>query len=98
MANRFHSVFFLATPHRGADSAQLLNNIVRASILHNSKAFIGDIIPNSVAIQVINDAFRHIYQGLQIWSFFEGVKTNLGFGHVFIVEKDSAVLGKLDLL
>ena len=97
LANRFHSNFFLATPHRGADSAQLLNNIFRASALYSSKAYIGDIIPNSMAIQVINDTFRHIHQSLQIWSFFEGVKTNLGLGQVFIVEKDSAILGKAGL-
>jgi hypothetical protein len=51
-------------------------------------------MPNSVTLQVINDAFRHTYQSLQLWSFFEGVQTNLGFSHVFIVEKDSAILGK----
>jgi hypothetical protein len=94
LVHRFHSIFFLATPHRGADSAQLLNNMIRASALHSSKAYIKDIIPNSVALQVINDAFRHTYQSLQLWSFYEGVQTYLGFGHVFIVEKDSAVLGK----
>ncbi|KAH0559298.1 hypothetical protein GP486_004190 [Trichoglossum hirsutum] len=93
LAHRFHSIFFLATPHRGADGAQFLNNLIRVFALHGSKAYIKDIKPDSVALQVINDAFRHVYQSLQLWSFFEGVQTNLGFGHVFIVEKDSAILG-----
>lgn len=87
LANRFHSIFFLATPHRGSDSARLL----KLSVLHNSKVYIDDIIPNSAAIQVINDTFRHIYQNLKIWSYFEGVRT---LDQVFIVERDSAVLGK----
>jgi len=94
LAHRFHSIFFLATPHRGADSAQFLNNMVRVFALHGSKPYIRDIVPNSVALQVINDTFRNIYQGLQLWSFFERVGTNLGFAHVFIVEKDSAILGR----
>lgn len=46
------------------------------------------LIPNSDAIQVINDGFRHAYQGVQLWSFFETMPTSLGL----IVEKDSAVL------
>ncbi|KAI9781781.1 MAG: hypothetical protein M1839_005774 [Geoglossum umbratile] len=93
LANRFHSIFFLATPHRGADVAQFLNSVVRASVLHSSKAYIRDIMPNSVAIQVTNDAFRHLYQNLQIWSFFEGAMTSVGISYVYMVEKDSAVLG-----
>lgn len=82
-------MFFLATPHRGADSAQLLDNILRLSITHNLKAYVGDLIPNSAGIQVINDEFRHAYSGIQLWSFFETVATSMGL----IVTKDSAVLG-----
>ncbi|KAH0536563.1 hypothetical protein FGG08_006571 [Glutinoglossum americanum] len=93
LANRFYSIFFLATPHRGAGIAQFLNNLIQVSVLHGSKAYVKDIMPGSVAIQVINDAFRKICQNLQIWSFFEGAQTHLGFVHALIVEKDSAVLG-----
>ena len=89
LARRFHSIFFLATPHRGADSAQLLHNMIKLSFLHNEKAYISDLIPNSGAIQVINDEFRHAYQGLHLWSFFETLSTSVGL----IVEKDSAIIG-----
>ena len=88
VAARVHSMFFLATPHRGADSAQLLHNILRVAVSHGSKAYVDSLKPNSDAIQVINDGFRHAYQGIQLWSFFETVPTNLGL----IVEKNSAVL------
>lgn len=57
------------------------------------KAYISDLVPNSGAIQVINDEFRHVYQGSQLWSFFETVKTNLIFSQELIVEKDSAIIG-----
>lgn len=89
LARRFHSMFFLATPHRGADSAQLLRNIIKLSIIHSEKAYVADLIPNSGAIQIINDEFRHLYQDVHLWSFFETLFTSLGL----IVEKDSAIIG-----
>ena len=88
LATRIHSIFFLATPHRGADSAQLLSNMLKIAVLHGSKPYVDNLMPKSDAIQVINDGFRHAYQGIQLWSFFETVKTSIGM----IVEKDSAIL------
>ncbi|KAL9014036.1 MAG: hypothetical protein Q9173_001310 [Seirophora scorigena] len=93
LASRFHSIYFLATPHRGADSAQLLNRILKASVAFNAKDYVNDLIPNSGAIQAINDDFRHIFHDLQLWSFYETVKTNLGVSQGLIVEKDSAAMG-----
>ncbi|KAL8819520.1 MAG: hypothetical protein Q9223_002061 [Gallowayella weberi] len=93
LASRFHSTYFLATPHRGADSAQLLNRVIKASMTFSTKDYINDLIPNSGAIQAINDDFRHLAQDLRLWSFYESVKTNLGVSHALIVEKDSAILG-----
>ena len=89
LAGRFHTMFFLATPHRGADSAQLLRNMIKLSFIHSEKAYVADLIPNSGAIQIINDEFRHAYQGFNLWSFFETLFTSLGL----IVEKDSAIIG-----
>ncbi|KAI9760342.1 MAG: hypothetical protein M4579_001746 [Chaenotheca gracillima] len=89
LKNRFHSMFFLATPHRGADSAQLLTNMLMLSASHSSKAYVGDLVRNSGANQAINDEFRHAYVGTQLWSFFETFESKLGL----IVDKDSAVLG-----
>ena len=89
IASRFHSIFFLATPNRGAASAQFLLNATRLSFTHNDKAYVRDLVPHSTAIRAINDDFRHAYQGVQLWSFFETIPTSIGF----IVEKDSAVIG-----
>lgn len=60
---------------------------------HESKAYVNDLIPNSGAIQAINDEFRHVYQGSHIWSFFETLKTNLVIRQEMIVKKDSATIG-----
>lgn len=95
---RFHSIFFLATPHRGADGAQMLNNILRVSMSHEPKAYVNDLIPNSGTIQAINDEFRHVYQGSHLWSFFETLKTSFLIGQEMVVEKDSATIGTEPLL
>lgn len=52
IAKRIHSMFFLASPHRGADSARLLNSLLRASILHGPRQYVSEIIPHSGSLQV----------------------------------------------
>lgn len=86
LVGRFHSMFFLATPHRGADSAQLLHKLLRMT---SKKAYVQDLAPGSMSTQLINDEFCNAYQGVQLWSFFETVGTSMGL----IVEKESAVIG-----
>jgi hypothetical protein len=90
LAKRFHTAYFLATPHRGSDSAQLLNNILRA---YSSRPYVGDLERNSGALQSINDEFRHYSGDLKLWSFYETLKTNIGVTSALIVDKDSATLG-----
>ena len=84
---RIHSMFFLATPHRGADSANLLKNLLRVT---GPKAYINDLQPGSTSSQVINDEFRHAYGNVQLYSFFETLQmSHLGI----VVDRESAVLG-----
>jgi triacylglycerol esterase/lipase EstA (alpha/beta hydrolase family) len=92
LADRVHGLFFLATPHRGADSATMLKNVLRASA-YGSKAFVLDLERNSEALQTINDEFRHYSNALELRSFYETIKTNLGMSSQLIVNPDSAVLG-----
>lgn len=84
---------FLATPHRGSDSAQQLTNILRASLPHGSKPYLGDLARGSEALQSINEDFRHYSDDLQLRSFYETLKTNVGVKSVLIVDKASAILG-----
>jgi len=81
-------MFFLATPHRGSDSAQLLGAVLQASGVYGGKSYVENLVPNSEAIHTINDQFRHVNQDIQLWSFFETMATTIGL----IVEKDSAIL------
>ncbi len=92
-------MFFLATPHRGSDSAKLLNNILRASMVLSSRQYISDIFKGSPSLQIINDEFRAFTDNLQLWSFYETLKTRTSAASsILIVERDSAVLGKVVLI
>ncbi|KAI0199392.1 hypothetical protein F4808DRAFT_432983 [Astrocystis sublimbata] len=94
LASRIQCMFFLATPHRGSESARLLNNILRASTVLSPRQYIVDIFKGSPSLQVINDDFRGFADRLQLWSFYETLKTRTTpTSSVLIVERDSAVLG-----
>jgi WD40 repeat protein/pimeloyl-ACP methyl ester carboxylesterase len=88
LSGRFAAFYFLATPHRGSDSAKMLKNLLKLAF---DRAYIGDLEPNSEAVQVINDEFRHFSAGLELWSFYETQKMKL-FSSL-IVDPESAVLG-----
>ncbi|KAI9719880.1 MAG: hypothetical protein M1828_006010 [Chrysothrix sp. TS-e1954] len=91
VADRTSTIMFLATPHRGADLAQLLKRIL--SLFSGSRPFVDDLNRNSPAIQSINDEFPQYCQHLQLYSFYETLPTNYGIGKGLVVEKDLAVLG-----
>lgn len=88
LAARFSAIYFLATPHRGADSAKLLSNVLKAV---HERAYVSDLARNSGAIQIINEEFRHMSDGLELWSFYE-TQTMKRFSSP-IVSPESAVLG-----
>ena len=91
LADRFSTMIFLATPHRGADIAQLLSKILNFS--PGSRPFVTDLHRNSLATQSINDEFPQYCQGLQLYSFFETLPTSHGVGKSIIVDKDLSILG-----
>lgn len=83
-------MYFLATPHRGADSAQLLKHtigVARTSCTSTAKPR-----PESLTNQSINDEFRQYSGNLQLWSFYEVRKTPVRMRNVVIVDPQSAVL------
>ncbi|KAK0707379.1 hypothetical protein B0H67DRAFT_647567 [Lasiosphaeris hirsuta] len=92
-AKRIHSIFFLATPHRGSDLAAVLENMLVVAC--GKKPFVADLTPNSAALSAINDAFRHVSPDLRLWSFYETlpVRGRAGIVNRIVVEKHSATLG-----
>ena len=91
LAKRFHTIYFLATPHRGSDSAKLLKDILQ--ITHSSRAYVADLERSSGAIQSINDEFRKYSADIDLWSFYETQKLSMGVFSTLIVDPDSAMLG-----
>ncbi|KAG8157439.1 hypothetical protein KVR01_012823 [Diaporthe batatas] len=88
VASRIHSLYFLATPHRGSNSAAYLKAFLSVSLPTGPKAYAKELLPDSQTVADINEDFRHVCGDVQLWSFFEGSPT-AGF---MIVEKASAVM------
>jgi len=91
LAQRVRTILFLATPHRGADLAQLLTKIL--SVTSGARPFVADLHRNSIATQSINDEFPQHCQDLQLYSFYETLPTSYGIGKSLVVDKDLATLG-----
>lgn len=91
IAHRIHTIFFLATPHRGSDSAKVLKRILQYS--YKSRYYVEDLEPNSLTIQTINHEFRNYSADINLWSFYETQKLDFHITSRLIVDPDSAVLG-----
>lgn len=94
LRKRFHTIYFMATPHRGSDSADLLKNILQ--LAHSSRAYVADLVRGSGALQIINDEFRNYSEHVKLWSFYETQKLKTGIHSTLIVDPDSATLGYRD--
>ena len=62
-------IIFLATPHRGANLATILDRILKVTFRH--RKFVGDLRKSSETISRINDVFAHLADKLEIYSFWE---------------------------
>jgi triacylglycerol esterase/lipase EstA (alpha/beta hydrolase family) len=63
------SIIFFGTPHRGADLASLLSNLLFVSFAR--RMFVEQLRVNSDLIQGINDQFRDRSESLELVSFYE---------------------------
>ena len=92
--SKTYGIMFLATPHRGAHYAKILNNILStAPFGAPPKAYIDDLDTYSRSLQDINEQFRTLCSDLALVSFFETLKTSFGITKSIVVEKESGVLG-----
>lgn len=88
LADRVDSILFLACPHHGVGSAKLLDGVLRAVY---DRQYVADLARDSMAVQNINDEFRHYAPSLLLWSFYETQNMNLWSS--LVVDYSSAVLG-----
>ncbi|PQK17946.1 hypothetical protein BB8028_0009g01440 [Beauveria bassiana] len=98
---RFHhiarstkAVVFLSTPHRGSHLATPLRILLSILSPSNAKQYVAELDDKGSFLRELNDQFRHVAANLQIFSFFEALKTRLsGKISALIVDGDSAKLG-----
>lgn len=81
------AITFLATPHRGTNLAELLDRILRSTIVTSSKQYISELAKNSFTLQKLNEQFRHIAPRLDIVSFYETQSTSIGIKSARVVSK-----------
>lgn len=80
-----YGILFLATPHRGAQYAKILNNILSTIPFGTtSKAYVAELGPQSSSLQEINEQFSKFCEELQLASFFETMKTSVGVTKVLV--------------
>lgn len=91
LASSIEAMFFLATPHKGADLAQTLSRLL--SLSSGNRPFLSDLHRQSLTIQNLNDEFPQYCGDVQLFSFYETLPMSLGVKKVRIVPKESAVLG-----
>lgn len=96
LARRIHSLYFLATPHRGSHLARTLSNILQVSfgpVSYGAKPFVAELNRTSETIISINDSFRHFSDDIHLWSFYETTPSTIIGVDTMIVDKSSATLG-----
>ncbi|KAH8807649.1 NACHT and WD domain protein [Xylogone sp. PMI_703] len=92
MISQTYGIVFLGTPHKGANLAVILNNILRVSLILSPQIYIEELKKGSLSLAEINKQFRQICGDLALVSFYETLKTGAAGTKLMVVEKDSAVL------
>ncbi|KAL2132593.1 hypothetical protein VTI74DRAFT_3616 [Chaetomium olivicolor] len=89
VVDRVCSIFFLATPHRGASIAQALS---RSTAVIGVRPFVEDLFPQSPLIQTLTEDFPRVSGDTQLFLFYETRPMTVVFSKMLIVEKSSAVM------
>lgn len=69
---RIKAVIFIATPHRGADYATMLNLLL--TCVFNKNISVEQLRPNSEVLEGITDDFQDIAKSLELVSFWESTE------------------------
>ncbi|RMZ87067.1 hypothetical protein DV736_g5706, partial [Chaetothyriales sp. CBS 134916] len=96
LSRRFHTILFLATPHRDGNNRAMLLSILQ-SCNTSSKIDYIDADPNTTVVQDINEHFYSNLQDLGIWSFFEGTSNPVVTRRQAALSKGSLILDVAEL-
>ncbi|OBT63059.1 hypothetical protein VE03_08153 [Pseudogymnoascus sp. 23342-1-I1] len=88
---RIQGMLFLATPHRGADCAQLLSKVL--NLMGGKRGYVNDLNRDFTALHSINDEFPDCCQDLLLYSFYETIPTSFAVTKSVIVGRDLATMG-----
>jgi pimeloyl-ACP methyl ester carboxylesterase len=78
-------IVFLATPHRGAQYARMLNNILSTTAIGpGSKPYVSELERQSTIIQDVNENFRQHCHKLKLVSFYETLKTSFPLAKIIV--------------
>lgn len=88
LAKRFHSIFFLATPHQGLDNESMVLRILRACS-PDSRKVVNELEPNYAVIENINANFRHNCDHIHIFCFYE-TEPSISSSRNLVVDKNTA--------
>ncbi|OBT39306.1 hypothetical protein VE00_10073 [Pseudogymnoascus sp. WSF 3629] len=91
LVSRIQGILFLATPHRGADCAQLLSKVL--NLVGGKRGYVNDLNRDSTALHSINDEFPDCCQDLILYSFYETIATSFAVTKSVIVGRDLATMG-----
>ncbi|KAF7503410.1 hypothetical protein GJ744_003893 [Endocarpon pusillum] len=95
LAQRFHTLCFLATPHQGLDNETMVLNILKACSLDSRSHHVSELEPNFAIVEDINQNFRHTFHGIRIYCFYETRPSFPGARNV-VVDRNAATLGFAD--
>ena len=87
------AITFFSTPHRGINLSDILNRILRASLVSGSKDFIAELVASSRVLERLNEQFRHVAPKMDIISFYETKPTTVS-GRAQVVSND-VILSRL---
>ncbi|EHL02851.1 putative protein SERAC1 [Glarea lozoyensis 74030] len=74
IVSQLKAVIFMSTPHRGGNGAEALSQLLQ--VFGMSKDYVKELASNSTFLQSINDEFTNVSQDLQLFSFYETLKTS----------------------
>jgi hypothetical protein len=80
--DKVKSMIFFSTPHRGGNGADGLSLLLK--LVGMSKEYIKDLMANSTLLYTINDDFTNTCSDLQLFSFYETLKTLTPIGNQYV--------------
>ncbi|KAJ1327037.1 protein SERAC1 [Microdochium nivale] len=91
LEQRIKCIFFFSTPHRGIDWTNIFNDMLHTTNESGDMRFLMNMEKCSLASDIANDEFRKCSGEIDLWSFYETMRTKIGATNRFVVDRYSAL-------